>query len=210
MSVSGNTAGILTGSQKNVRVSSVACEPDLPEHRGMRYLICSATLLVALGGFALQAKSNHRKGPAIIAHLRGEAISASSLSVRSENGWDYLYVATPDGAVTVLNVSKPSKPSVARTLPAGETRQQLGDSLALVEDRAVTATQPTPSKIRVMNTSDSAHPRPIPELDGCTAYAVDRVRGLLYLSNTAGLWIVKDDSLVDPSVKIWEDFTKAP
>jgi hypothetical protein len=32
----------------------------------------------------------------------------------------------------------------------------------------------------------------------------------LFVSNSSGLWIMHDESLVDPSVKAWLDFTSTP
>lgn len=169
--------------------------------------------LMVLPGALAAKKAGVKAGPEIVAHLPAEAIEASQMSLRTEQGWDFLYIQTStDGATTVLNVSRPGKPVVVRKTSTPQTvLKPLGGSLAFAEDAPAKTAAPssTPHRMRCMDVSDPANPHSIPELDGVTSYAVDRVRGLLYLSNASGLWIVHEDGLVDHSVKMWEDFVKA-
>ena len=89
----------------------------------------------------------------------------------------------------------------------------IGGSLAIsgvADNPPVVHPDPSARKLQVMDVSDPENPHRIPELQDIASYAVDRVRGLLFVSNAQGLWILHDDGLVDPTVKMWEDFTKAP
>lgn len=163
-----------------------------------------------------QAKPKHNAAPKIVGHLPSEANSASQITFRLEDGFSFLYVEK-DGATTVINVTRPDKPQVVRGARkrAAQNSGQVGANILVIDSAPPYPEKPAPSdpparNLRFMDTSNPSNPHPIPELSGATSMAVDRFRGLLFVSNAAGLWIVQDDGLIDPAVKIWNERTSAP
>ena len=155
-------------------------------------------------------------GPRIVAHIATDGALAKKITFDDTLRKRFIYVEDAQGNRTRIDVTRMDRPRVENHLPpsAAENIQIVGGSIGMTDS---TTPQPPPQATppvslgrHFYDMSDRANPRLIQELEGATAVAIDRDRGLLYVSNNTGLWIVFDDNLIDPSVKAWNDWVEEP
>jgi len=114
----------------------------------------------------------------------------------------YLYVqkASKQG-FTVVDVSKPATPSLVNRTggPSDATAGKLelagpDVGLAAVPDRngkgVLHSTDNPTETVRVLDLTDPAHPKVLQTFTGVTSTLQDPGRGLIYLANNEGLWIL--------------------
>ena len=91
----------------------------------------------------------------------------------------------------------------ARIAAASKT---YGDALVSSEPTASTTPQ-SPQTIRIMDLSDAQNPKVAREFTGVTALSRDDPRGLIFVANADGIWILKQHFAQDPEVqKAYEDY----
>jgi hypothetical protein len=186
-------------------------------NRNLRHLsIFSLSLLVSIA--ALNGKDKHPKAQpdapqdqiAVVAHLPLTGGAVTRFLTTEHYRRDYLYAEHEAGkAVTLIDVTKLNNPAVLAdmTYPSGG-----GDSLvavtgnaALVAASTSTATPATPQTFRIMSFTDPLHPAVKQEFSGVTAMARDDKRGLIFLANAEGVWILQQKFAMDPAYeKEWE------
>jgi hypothetical protein len=118
----------------------------------------------------------------------------------------YLYVEYDAGAsVTLIDVTRPDNPSVLAEVAYPAT---LGpDSLVVVSGTAALVTSGGPPQaaqqqtLRILDLSDPRHPKVAREFAGVTAINRDDSRGLIYLANAEGVWILHQTRAADPEVE---------
>jgi len=168
---------------------------------------------LVLSTSVVSASASPRKDPEIIAHLPDQGVNGTQLTVRSKGSRTYLDIYEPgNDASTTIDVTKANKPVLLRRKAnAGGVETQRVGAIAVVQkvDRTEDSGGAS-ATTKFMDVSDSEHPRPIPQLDGATGMAVDKLRGYMYVANDKGLWVIRDESLVDPGVRAWYDFANAP
>jgi hypothetical protein len=118
----------------------------------------------------------------------------------------YLYAEHDAGAsVTLIDVTKASRPAVLAEVAypvAGGS-----DNLVVVSGTAALVTnsgapQPAaPQTIRILDLSDAQHPKVAREFTGVTAIDRDDRRGLIFLANAEGVWILHQNRAEDPEVE---------
>jgi hypothetical protein len=118
----------------------------------------------------------------------------------------YLYAEHDAGSsVTLIDISKPSQPAVLAEVayPAAGSR----DNLVVVSGTsALSATsgapQPSaPQTIRILDFSDPQHPKVAREFVGVTAIDRDDKRGLIFLANAEGVWLLHQSRAEDPEIE---------
>jgi hypothetical protein len=157
----------------------------------------AATAIVALGIAAtpaLHAKPNSKSisgGPAnVLAHVQLSGGPASRMLLVKKDGKEYLVLGVDSSArVAVFDVSEPARP---RTIEA-----ITGNSGAPIAEVKVVA-----DTLALFGSSDgdnalSSSPKEIRSLSGVTAFMKDKARGLIYVTNGDGLWIVRTKQSVD-------------
>jgi hypothetical protein len=117
----------------------------------------------------------------------------------------YLYAERDGGrGVALLDVTDASQPSKLADIayaPAG------ADSIAVVAGTAALVTEAgdpavtPPTTIRIMDFSDPRNARVAREFTGVTAMSRDDRRGLIFLANKDGVWILRQHLAVDPQVE---------
>ena len=123
----------------------------------------------------------------------------------------YLYAEREAGkGVTLIDVTNASTPSVLANIPYSSGGS---DSLAVVAGTAAlvasapaaTASGATasaaPQTIRIMDFSDPRNPRVAREFTGVTAMSRDDRRGLIFVANAEGIWILRQRLAQDPQVE---------
>jgi DNA-binding NtrC family response regulator len=134
----------------------------------------------------------------IIAHVPLWHGVVAELTTRSHWGKDYLYVNHgPAAPATILNVTNPGAPTRAGELD-GPKQEASGDlstvagTTALIDSSPSAPTQPTLKQtVTVLSFADPEHPTVAPQFSGVTSMLKDTERGLIYLANSHGLWVLR-------------------
>jgi hypothetical protein len=138
----------------------------------------------------------------VIAHLPLPQPTGSQMLLQKENGRNYLYVqqASKQGFM-VVDVTKPEKPNLlkrtAESNPAETGNlQMVSPDLAIAEaperkPTTLTSSSHPTETVRVLDLSDPHNPKTLQEFSGVTSMLPDGGHGLIYLTNNAGLWILR-------------------
>jgi hypothetical protein len=120
----------------------------------------------------------------------------------------YLYAEHEQGKLTLIDVTKAAKPAVLAdvTYPAsGGGSSNLfavtGTAALVAEGQAGSAYQPPVQTIRIMDFSDPQNPKVDREFVGVTAMSRDESRGLIFIANPEGVWILRQRLAEDPEVE---------
>jgi len=178
----------------------------------------AAVMLFAIGiaaAPAMFAKPKAKKAVVskvgVIAHLQLDGGTATRMFLIEKNGKDYLYVGGGSASgVRILDVTKPADPrKLEKFAGAGSAQaadfQLVGDTLAVTSrsgEASGSASDVAGRSVTILNTTDPANPQPIQTFSGVTSVVADNARGLIYLSNGEGLWVVqaKQSQKDDPSL----------
>jgi hypothetical protein len=76
-----------------------------------------------------------------------------------------------------------------------------GTAALIAENRSSPPADDPPQTIRIMDFSDPLHPKVAREFAGVTAISRDERRGLIFLANPEGLWILRQTFAEDPEVQ---------
>lgn len=138
----------------------------------------------------------------VIAHLALKETAGSEMLLQTKGDKQYLYVqkASKQG-FTVVDVTKPALPSLVNggasssDATAGKLEMVSPDvGLAEVPDKnskgVIRSTDNPTETVKILDLSDPAHPKVIQTFTGVTSTLQDPVRGLIYLANNEGLWIL--------------------
>ena len=134
--------------------------------------------------------------------------------LQKEEGKQYLYVqqASKQGFM-VVDVSKPDRPNLLKR--TAQSNQATAGDLEMVTPKIAIAEAPEkkvatltssnhPTEtVRVLDVSDPRNPKTIQEFDGVTSLLPDGGHGLIYLTNSEGLWILRYSrpALLEPAKK---------
>ena len=118
----------------------------------------------------------------------------------------YLYAERSSGrGVALIDVTNSSRPVVLGDVAYGAG---VADNLAVVVGTAaLVTTEPpavgpaAPATIRVMDFSDPRNVKVAREFTGVTAMSRDDHRGLIFLANGEGIWILRQRLAEDPEVE---------
>ncbi len=139
----------------------------------------------------------------VIAHLTLESPPGNQMVLQRIGDKHYLYIqqAGKQGFV-IVNVSKPQYPSFvnrqakANDATAGSLRMVGSDvGVAEVPDKSAKGTiQSGPSStetVKILDLTDPAHPKVLQTFKNVTSILGDGARGIIYLANDEGLWVLK-------------------
>jgi hypothetical protein len=119
----------------------------------------------------------------------------------------YLYAEYAAGnGVTLIDVTKPARPAALGDVayaPNGGAGSlfAVAGTAALVADGQATAAASSAQTIRIMDFSDPLHPNIAREFAGVTAVSRDERRGLIFIANAEGIWILHQNLAQDPEVE---------
>jgi hypothetical protein len=126
----------------------------------------------------------------------------------------YLYAERgPGQAATLIDITKTNQPAVladvayAPNSGSGNLTLVAGTAALVSSDPAApTAAQPLQT-IRIMDFSDRQNPQVAREFTGVTAMSRDNGRGLIFVANADGIWILQQHFAEDPDVqRAYEDY----
>jgi hypothetical protein len=120
----------------------------------------------------------------------------------------YLYAEHAGGNVRLVDVTKVQAPSVLSDVSYPSSGGS--DSLFAVTGTAAlvtggsTAPVPaaSPQVIRIRDFSDPLHPKVAREFTGVTAISRDDRRGLIFVANPEGIWVLLQRLAEDPQIQI--------
>jgi hypothetical protein len=163
-------------------------------------MFCSAAA-IALSIPSLFANTKPTEVPAkVIGHLALKEASGSEMLLQSRGDKQYLYVqkASKQG-FTVVDVTKPAVPNVVGA-SSGDTAagklELAGPDVGVAEipdrnSKAVIRSTDSPTEtVKILDLSDPAHPKVLQTFTGVTSILQDPGRGLIFLVNNEGLWIL--------------------
>jgi hypothetical protein len=138
----------------------------------------------------------------VIAHLPLKEAPGSEMLLQSKNDHEYLYVQkSSKQGFMVVDVTKPSIPGLVETASSSAATagrlEMAGPDVALAEvpdknAKGVIRSADNPTEtVNVLDVTDPAHPKVIQTFTGVTSTLKDSNRGLVYLANTDGLWILR-------------------
>lgn len=170
------------------------------------YMGCLSAILSAALVASVPAMANNTKPtevPAkVLAHLALREAPGSEMLLLPKGDKQYLYVqkASKQG-FTVIDVSKPAIPSLVNksgssTDAAAGKLELAGPDVGLAEipdrnSKGVIRSAENPTEtVRILDLSDPAHPKVLQTFTGVTSTLQDPGRGLIYLANNEGLWIL--------------------
>jgi|ERR1700677_4867796 hypothetical protein len=174
--------------------------------KGLKSVARAAVVFLAIGIAAapsIFAKPKAKKAVVsnlgVIAHLQLDGGTATRMLLVQKDGKEYLYVGlSSSSGVCIFDVTKPADPrKVEKFAGAGGAQadfQLVGDTLAVTsragEAAAISSNVP-PRSVTILNMSDPANPQQIQTFADVTSVVADDARGLIYLSNGEGLWVVQ-------------------
>ena len=178
-----------------------------------------AGAILALGILCLAMRADASSGDfytsytdaKVIAHLALSGASPRQMFLQQAGRRQYLFLQQPSQqGFTVVDVTKPRKPKMVSYVPQ-ENLTMVRSGLAIAETTdhsvAVGAAHTAGSaegargggaseSVRVLDVSDPAHPRTVQTFSGVTSVLPDDARGLIYVANGQGIWILSHQQVL--------------
>jgi hypothetical protein len=174
-------------------------------------LLSFAILLPAKGRSKKQTKPDQDEIE-VIAHVPVNDTPVTRFLETRHYRRDYLYAEhASQKNVTLIDVTNPDKPAVLAEIPfptaSSDQLQTVTGNVALVATSNVTADPKAadPQTFRIMSFADPTHPVVKQVFENVSAVGHDDERGLIFLANPEGVWILRQHFAMDPEyVKEWE------
>ena len=172
----------------------------------MRFtLILGLAILIPLSAKDKKPKSPPQDTIEVVAHIAVTSGPVLRLLTTEHYSSHYLYAEHAAGSsATLIDTSRPNQPAVLAEVAFPSSGP---DSLVVVSGTAALVTsggapQPaTPQTIRILDFSDPRNPKVAREFTGVTAVNRDDRRGLIFLANADGVWILHQSRADDPEVE---------
>ncbi len=169
---------------------------------------------IAIGLFALAASAvaaqPEQDQIQVVGHIVLGNGPVTRLMATEHYGKCYLYAEhAGNRTVSVIDVSENGQPKVVSEF--GFPANGRDDLIAVAGTEAVVADQPVrapaPQTVKVMDVRDPEHPTVQREFDSVTAISRDNQRGLIFLANGDGVWILRQQLAEDPAlVKAYDNY----
>ena len=125
----------------------------------------------------------------------------------------YLYAEHADGKLTLIDVTKENEPVVlgdvtsAPNATSGSLAAVAGTAALVSSGPAPVSADQLPQTLTIMDLSDPKNPKIARQFTGVTAVSREGGRGLIFLANADGLWILRRHFAEDPEVqRAYEDY----
>jgi len=178
--------------------------------RGLRWSLMALVCAIFSAAFAvvslpsLAGNTKPTEVPAkVIAHLPLQEAPGSEMLLQKRGDKEYLYVqkASKKGFL-VIDVGNPSLPGIVRVnAPSNQATagslEMAGPDVGLAQipeknSKGVIRSAENPTEtVKILDLSDPTSPKVLQTFAGVTSLLSDAGRGLIYLTNNDGLWILK-------------------
>jgi hypothetical protein len=183
------------------------------KEKSMRFMAIACGLLVL--STAGQAKKKVKAAPKdpqdaieVVGHLPLTDGPIRRFLATQHYSSSYLYAEHDAGkGVTLIDVTKVTQPSVLADVAyhssgeSGSLFAVTGTAALITGESGAPAPAAAPQTIRLMDFSDPQHPKVAREFTGVTAISRDERRGLIFLANPEGIWILHQSFAEDPEVE---------
>jgi hypothetical protein len=132
----------------------------------------------------------------VVAHLPLTGGAVTGFLETQHYRRNYLYAQHDAGkTLSLIDITSTAQPALLAEIP----------SESLVSTQPSSAPALAPSTFRIMSFADPLHPSVKQEFARVTAIARDQKRGLIFLANDVGVWILQQKYAQDPEAeKEWE------
>jgi hypothetical protein len=190
----------------------------------MCYRLSSLVLLAAIAAFAPAGYAKNKKPKAppaspkdeidVVGHIPLTDGPVTRFLATQHYSSYYLYAEHNAGrTATLIDVTKTSQPAVLADVsfapPSGSDSLALvaGTAALVTSDPAASPAPAAPQTIRIMDFSDPHSPKVARVFAGVTAMSRDESRGLIFVANADGIWILHQRLAQDPEVeKAYADY----
>jgi hypothetical protein len=128
----------------------------------------------------------------VIGHMAFDGTVVTQVTTGEHWRKNYLYLNSAD-KITVVDVTNGAHPSITseyrRSLPAAQAQVQVvvGNAVLFADGQQATH---VPSSISIMSFANPADPKIVRQFTKVTGFLIDSRRGLIYVVNNEGLWIL--------------------
>ena len=179
----------------------------------------AAVCLAALCGWlptSMQAKAHQGKpeaaqdGIEVVGHVALTSGPVTRFVHTRHHRRDYLYAESGGGrSVTLLDVTDVRRPAILSMQDQSWGNANLvtaaGTAALVAESSAKTSEVLTGKTFRIMSFADPQHPAVKQEFPNVSAFGRDGSRGLIFLANPQGVWILRKELASDPEFeREWE------
>jgi len=177
----------------------------------------SVLLLVGLMTFVPFSSARNKKAKAVPSAAKDQIEVAAHLPMTGgpvrrfltteHYSSSYLYAEHDGGKLTLIDVTKADRPAVladAAYAPAdasGSLAAVAGTAALVSSEPAGSSSTSTPQTLKIMDFSDPQNPKVAREFTGVTAMTRDAGRGLIFVANVEGIWILRQHLATDPDVE---------
>jgi hypothetical protein len=184
-------------------------------HRLPSAAVCLAALCLWLPS-SIEAKAQRGKpnpvqdGIEVVAHLPLTSGPVTHFVRTKYHRRDYLYAESSGGrSVTLIDVTDVSRPAILSVQNSSWGNINLvtaaGTAALVAESSARTPEILTGKTFRTMSFADPQHLTVKQEFPNVSAYGRDEGRGLIFLANPQGVWILQEELASDPDFeREWE------
>ena len=181
-----------------------------------RGTLLSVALVLCAAGLSGKTQHGQQTDPSqdeirVVAHVEVPGgLAVTRFLTTQHYRRNYLYAEHAAGQpVTLIDVTTVQKPAVLANVSSPEGSDfklvAVTGNAALASSEQDASPAATPQTFRIMSFADPLHPAVRQEFAGVTAMAKDEKRGLIYLANPQGVWILEQRYAPDPQAeKEWE------
>ena len=137
----------------------------------------------------------------VIGHIALNNASVSRFLTTQHYSSHYLYAEHETGGmVTLIDVTQAARPLVLgdTAMPSGSLFVVAGTAALSTEGATTAAQAATPKTVNILNFSEPTHPTVSRSFTGVTAMGRDERRGLIFVANGEGVWILRQKLADDP------------
>jgi hypothetical protein len=169
----------------------------LKRYSGWTLVLLLAFALFVPGAFAAD---QYGRSEIVLARVPISGPPVRQMFLSRQNGKHYLYVDQGENpGVTVVDVTNPRDPKIARqniAWPGDTASGQLEiigarGNVGISEVRQRQQQPPRPREINILDLTDPSHPHVLQTFKDVTALLPEDGRGLLYVANNEGVWILQ-------------------
>jgi len=174
-------------------------------HRGKAFGAVLAGVIASSAGMA-QAPHDTANAIEVVAHIPFTNGRIQRFLPAQHDSSYYLYAEHEGGkTVTLIDVTKVAQPAILADVaytPGGAPSEAsvVARTAVLVGAEPSRETAPATQTMRLMDLSDPQHPQVTREFTGITAMDRDDRRGLIFLANAEGIWILHQKLAEDREV----------
>jgi len=134
----------------------------------------------------------------VAAHIPLSSGTVTGFIISQHTTRYYLY-AEHQGAktVTLIDVTRANRPSVladfsySSQAPADSVAALAGTAALVTSEPVVASSAPAPQSVKILDFSNPENPKVVREFTGVTAFGRDEGRGLIFVANAEGIWVLQ-------------------